>query len=76
MIFTFKAELNRTKNDKVLTAVVMCQATLTSKAVLLTSDVMENKKKLITYTVSLRDTKKDEFERIAEVKLSPMLQDV
>jgi len=76
MIYVFSAPFNRSKNDKVLSAVVMCQATLTSKAVLLTSDVMENKKKLITYTVSLRDTKKDEFERIAEVKLSPMLQDV
>ena len=69
MIFTFKAELNRTKNDKVLTAVVMCQANLTSDAVLLSTDPKENKQKLITYTVSMRDSKKTKFEEIAEVVL-------
>ena len=69
MIFTFKAELNRTKNDKVLTAVVMCQATLTSDAVLLATDPKENKQKLITYTVSMRDSKRTKFEEIAEVVL-------
>ena len=69
MIFTFKAELNRTKNDKVLTAAVMCQATLTSDAVLLSTDPKENKQKLITYTVSMRDSKKTKFEEIAEVVL-------
>ena len=69
MIIKFKAELNRNINDKILYATVATGATLTSEGTLLTGDPQEDKRKQITYYLTINENKVSKFEEIVGFKV-------
>ena len=68
MICKFQAPFNRTANDKVLTAIINCKCQMTSEAILLMGG-KEDKGKMITYIITIKDSNIPKFEELSGYKL-------